>query len=55
MFAPHSKIPVTAHREWGKPLSKGPVRALFVLHLGYQREVVELAQMRCPHFLYQWL
>ncbi|MAE67379.1 MAG: hypothetical protein CMJ18_24225 [Phycisphaeraceae bacterium] len=43
-YAPHSPIPETPHRKWGTPLSRGPLRALFVVNLAFHREVIELGQ-----------
>ena len=43
-YAPLTDPPVSPHREWGKPLAGGPIRALVMVGLSMQREVVELAQ-----------
>ena len=44
MYAPLGEPPESPHREWGTPLAGGPLRALFVVNLAFQREVIELAQ-----------
>jgi len=44
LYEPQSEPPVSSFRAWGTPLAGGPLRALFVVNLSFQREVVELAQ-----------
>ena len=43
-YAPRTAPPETPHHAWGKPLADGPLRALFVVNMAFQREVIELAQ-----------
>ena len=44
LYKPEGAPPASPHRTWGTPLAGGPLRALFVVNLAFQREVVELAQ-----------
>lgn len=43
-YAPLTEPPVSPHQPWGKPLAGGPIRALILVTLSSEREVVELAQ-----------
>lgn len=43
-YAPLTEPPASPHQRWGKPLIDGPIRALILVTLSSEREVVELAQ-----------
>ena len=43
-YAPLTEPPASPHQSWGNPLAGGPIRALILVTLSSEREVVELAQ-----------